>query len=400
MRADNKGEGGTLALMALAQAPLRRRACRSCDPLLGRDRAGALLRRRHHHAGDLGAEGRRGPARRARPARPYVLPIALLILIVALPGPVRAGRRGRPAVRPGHAAVVPRAGGAGLLQIAKDPAIFRPSTRSTASPSADQGLGFASWARLPGRHRRRGALRRHGPLRPARSASPGSARLPGLLLNYLGQGALVLTVPARRSRSTSWCRRGHHRAGALADAGRGHRLAGGDHRRLLDDPAGGPAGLPPRIEIKHTSETQIGQIYIPQVNCALMIGVVAARGGFGSSGALAGAYGIAVTGAMFVDAALAIVVAILVWRWGWPFAVLVFGLLACRRRLLHRQPLKIPDGGWLPLVVAALIYLTITTWGTAAPVAEELERRRTAAAPVPRAHGARAATASPAPPCS
>ena len=126
-------------------------------------------------------------------------------------------------------------------------------------------------------------------------------------------------------------------------------------------------GYLPRMEIKHTSETAIGQIYIPRVNWILMAGVVALVVGFGSSGALAGAYGIAVTGAMLVDAALAMAVAILVWRWGWPLAVLVFGLLAVPDLAFFiANALKIPDGGWLPLVVAAFIYFTITTWRPAA----------------------------------
>ncbi len=122
-------------------------------------------------------------------------------------------------------------------------------------------------------------------------------------------------------------------------------------------------GYLPRMEIKHTSETSIGQIYIPRVNWILMAGVVALVVGFGSSGALAGAYGLAVTGAMLVDAALAMAVAILVWRWGWPLAALVFGLLAVPDLAFFvANALKIPDGGWLPLIVAAFIYFTITTW--------------------------------------
>ena len=94
-----------------------------------------------------------------------------------------------------------------------------------------------------------------------------------------------------------------------------------------------------------------------------MAGVVALVVGFGSSGALAGAYGLAVTGAMLVDAALAMAVAILVWKWRWPVAALVFGLLAIPDLAFFiANALKIPDGGWLPLVVAAFIYFTITTW--------------------------------------
>ena len=115
--------------------------------------------------------------------------------------------------------------------------------------------------------------------------------------------------------------------------------------------------------------------------------------GFGSSDKLAGAYGIAVTGAMLVDAALAMAVAILVWKWKlagggrrcsacWRSPTLAFFIA---------NALKIPDGGWLPLLVAALVFFTITTWRRGRElVGAELERRRAAAVAVPRAHGARA----------
>ena len=122
-------------------------------------------------------------------------------------------------------------------------------------------------------------------------------------------------------------------------------------------------GYLPRMDIRHTSETAIGQIYISRVNWILMGGVVALVIGFGSSSALAGAYGLAVTGAMLVDAALATMVAILVWRWKWPVAVGVFGFLAIPDLAFFiANALKIPDGGWLPLIVAIFVYFTITTW--------------------------------------
>ena len=113
-------------------------------------------------------------------------------------------------------------------------------------------------------------------------------------------------------------------------------------------------GYLPRMEIQHTSETEIGQIYMPRVNWILMAAIIALVVGFGSSDRLAGAYGLAVTGAMLVDAVLATAVAILVWRWQWPLAVAVFGLLAIPDfAFFIANALKIPDGGWLPLLVAA-----------------------------------------------
>ena len=151
-------------------------------------------------------------------------------------------------------------------------------------------------------------------------------------------------------------------------------------------------GYLPRMEVRHTSETAIGQIYIPRVNWLLMAAVVAIVVGFGSSGKLAGAYGLAVTGAMLVDAALATVVAVLIWRWSWPLAFGAFGFLAIPDLAFFiANALKIPDGGWLPLGVAAFIFFTITTWRLGrALVARRAERRLAAAEAVPRAHGARA----------
>ncbi|HSS83128.1 MAG TPA: KUP/HAK/KT family potassium transporter, partial [Reyranella sp.] len=189
--------------------------------------------------------------------------------------------------------------------------------------------------------------------------------MPGLLLNYFGQGALIISSPdeihqvffdlvpqdyiiALVALST------------LATVIASQAVITGVFsltRQAIQ------LGYLPRMEIKHTSETSIGQIYIPRVNWILMAGVVALVVGFGSSGAMAGAYGLAVTGAMLVDAALAMAVAILVWRWGWPLAALVFGLLAVPDLAFFiANALKIPDGGWLPLIVAAFIYFTITTW--------------------------------------
>jgi KUP system potassium uptake protein len=200
--------------------------------------------------------------------------------------------------------------------------------------------------------------------KPIRIAWLGLA-MPGLILNYFGQGALIIADPTVV----------HHVffelvpqdyiialviLSTLAAVIASQAVITGVFsltRQAIQ------LGYLPRMEIQHTSETAIGQIYIPRVNWLLMAGIVALVVGFGSSGALSGAYGLAVTGAMLVDAALATVVAILVWRWSWPLAVLVFGFLAIPDiAFFIANALKIPDGGWLPLVVAAMIYFTITTW--------------------------------------
>jgi KUP system potassium uptake protein len=189
--------------------------------------------------------------------------------------------------------------------------------------------------------------------------------MPGLLLNYFGQGALIIEDPTLiRHVFFELVPQDYIiflvALSTLATVIASQAVITGVFsltRQAIQ------LGYLPRMAIQHTSETAIGQIYIPRVNWILMAGVVALVVGFGSSGALAGAYGLAVTGAMLVDAALAMAVAILVWKWRWPVAALVFGLLAVPDLAFFiANALKIPDGGWLPLVVAALVYFTITTW--------------------------------------
>jgi KUP system potassium uptake protein len=116
------------------------------------------------------------------------------------------------------------------------------------------------------------------------------------------------------------------------------------------------------MRIRHTSATEIGQIYIPRVNWLLMVGVMLLVLGFQSSGNLAAAYGISVTGAMAIDAVLAGIVAAWRWRWG-AVAVGVFGVfLLLDLAYFTANALKIPSGGWFPLMIAAVFAYTVVTW--------------------------------------
>jgi KUP system potassium uptake protein len=189
--------------------------------------------------------------------------------------------------------------------------------------------------------------------------------LPGLVLNYFGQGALILEdpgvvkqvffelVPKEMTLALVLL-------STLAAVIASQAVISGVFsltRQAIQ------LGYLPRMEIQHTSETEIGQIYIPRINWLLMAAIIALVVGFGSSDRLAGAYGLAVTGAMLVDACLALAVAILVWKWKWPLAALVFGFLAIPDAAFFiANALKIPEGGWLPLLVAGLVFFTITTW--------------------------------------
>jgi KUP system potassium uptake protein len=124
-------------------------------------------------------------------------------------------------------------------------------------------------------------------------------------------------------------------------------------------------GQLPRMEVRHTSATDYGQIYVPQMNSFLCIGVVLIVLIFRSSDALAAAYGIAVTGVMVISTSLASIVAFRRWKWSLKLIVPVFGTLALiDLAFLASNSLKIVQGGWLPLLIAAGVFIVMETWRT------------------------------------
>ncbi|MBT0668077.1 potassium transporter Kup [Novosphingobium profundi] len=122
-------------------------------------------------------------------------------------------------------------------------------------------------------------------------------------------------------------------------------------------------GFIPRLSTRHTSEHEVGQIYIPFVNWALMIGVIVLVLVFQNSSNLASAYGIAVTGAMLIDTCLMTVLLIVLWRWKlWlaiPVAIVFFVVDGA---YFAANATKIPDGGWFPLMIGAVAFTLLTTW--------------------------------------
>ncbi len=122
-------------------------------------------------------------------------------------------------------------------------------------------------------------------------------------------------------------------------------------------------GFIPRMQIKHTSASTAGQIYIPVINWGLMIMVIALVVIFQSSSNLAAAYGIAVTGAMFIDTILLAAVLISLWRWPlWKALPLVGAFIVVDMAYLGANLIKVPDGGWFPLLVGLVIFTLLTTW--------------------------------------
>jgi KUP system potassium uptake protein len=122
-------------------------------------------------------------------------------------------------------------------------------------------------------------------------------------------------------------------------------------------------GLMPRFEIRHTSATQVGQIYMPRVNAFLLAGVMLLVLVFRSSSALAAAYGIAVTGTMVVTGMMAIVVVNRGWRWPLGAALtLILPFLLIDLTFLGANLLKVFEGGWMPLLLGALVMTMMYTW--------------------------------------
>ena len=202
--------------------------------------------------------------------------------------------------------------------------------------------------------------------RPIRLAWFGVV-LPALILNYFGQGALLILNPAAAAQpffllSPSWAL---YPLVALATAAAiiaSQALISGAFsltRQAIQ------LGYCPRLDIAHTSSHEIGQVYVPQVNWALMVSTIFIVIGFGSSTALAAAYGIAVTLTMVITAVLLYVVAVDRWQWPPALAMIVTGVfLTIDLAFFGANVLKIAHGGWLPLVIGWGIFTLMTTWKT------------------------------------
>jgi KUP system potassium uptake protein len=188
---------------------------------------------------------------------------------------------------------------------------------------------------------------------------------PALLLNYFGQGALLLSNPDAADNpfyrlAPSWAL---YPLVALATAAAiiaSQAIISGAFsltRQAIQ------LGYLPRLEIIHTSATEIGQIYIPLVNGALMVATIALVLGFRSSSNLASAYGVAVTSTMVITTVLAYFVTRLIWGWGiWLAAAVTAAFLAVDLAFFGANIIKVGAGGWLPLVIAGAIFALMTTW--------------------------------------
>ena len=193
----------------------------------------------------------------------------------------------------------------------------------------------------------------------------GALVFPALTLSYLGQGALVLAHPEKASNpfflmAPDWGLLPLVILATAATVIASQAVISGAFSMMKQAVR---MGLLPRLEILHTSESQYGQIYLPKVNLILCAGVVILVILFGSSSRLASAYGIAVTGDMVITSALAFMLFLRAWKWPLGLALAVVGpLMALEVVFLSANAMKVFDGGYIPILIAATMVLVMWTW--------------------------------------
>jgi KUP system potassium uptake protein len=384
MRADNKGEGGTLALMALAQrvSPGRRSAI-----ILGLGMLGAAL----FYADGIitpavsvlgSMEGMKeipgvGP-RLAQFVLPFTAGILIALFLVQSRGTASVAKLFGPVTALWFLVLA----GLGLLHIADDLSVFRAlSPHYGVLFLVDNGfLGFvilgSVFLAVTGAEALYADMGHFGK-RPIQAAWVALV-LPSLVLNYLGQGAMVLARPDTAANPffrmipdliywPVWL------LAILATVIASQAVITGAFSMTQQAVQ---LGLFPRIDIRRTSETQAGQIYVPQVNLFLMVGVLVLLVMFRTSSNLAAAYGIAVTGAMFVDTLLFFYIVRYMWKrpvWQAAAASAAFGFVDVV--FISSNLLKIPQGAWLPLVLGGALIVLMWTWARGTQILTEKAKR-------------------------
>ena len=189
--------------------------------------------------------------------------------------------------------------------------------------------------------------------------------LPALLLNYFGQGALIIANPDAVANPfflmvPGWALYPVVVIATFATVIASQALISGSYSLTMQAVQ---LGYSPRVEIDHTSETERGQIYIPTVNWVLMLSCIGLVLGFRTSSNLAAAYGVAVTTTMVVTSILFFVVTRERWKWSLPVALIVGGVfLVIDLAFWGANLVKIPHGGWFPLLIGAIVFTMLTTW--------------------------------------
>jgi KUP system potassium uptake protein len=368
LRADNNGEGGTLALMALAQRAVTSQWAGTIV-LLGII-SGALFYGDAVITPALSVLSAIEGIKLVTAAfDPYVVPLTVLILVVLFA--VQSRGTARVAAFFGPIMLV----WFGIIGIAAVPPILRqPEVLFALNPflavSFMLSHGIIAFVTLgavflavTGAEALYADLGHFGK-KPIQTAWLFIV-LPSLTLNYLGQGALVIADPKAVENPfflmfPDWALIPMVTLATIATVIASQAVITGAYsltRQAIQ------LGLMPRFEIRHTSEAHSGQIYIPRINRMLLIAVMLLVLMFKSSSALASAYGISVTGTMVVTAMMGFVVIWKVWRWSalWA-AALIVPFLCLDLTFLAANLLKVWEGGWVPLALGGWVMLLMYTW--------------------------------------
>ena len=370
MRADNNGEGGIMALLALVRAMLiERPRLRRWAVMAGL--AGAAL-----FFGDSVItpavsvlSSVEGLVLAAPATAPWVLPLSVAILL----GLFALQRHGSALVGalfgPVMLAWLLAAGALGFSALLKQPQILA-ATNPLHAVDFFQHNGFAGFATL-------GAIvlvvtgtealyadMGHFGARPIRAAWLLIA-LPCLVLSYFGQGAVLLTDPSAAVRPfyrmvPGWALYPVIALATAATVIASQAVISGAYSMVR---AAIQLGYLPRMRVLHTSSRIRGQVYLPAISALLLVLVLAAVLGFQSSGALAAAFGIAVSGTMLVTTLLVVGVMRGVWRWSWwSVAALAVPMLAVDVAFFGANLMKLAHGGWFPLALGVAMLVVMTTW--------------------------------------
>jgi KUP system potassium uptake protein len=380
LRADNHGEGGTLALMALAQRAVKKA---SIVFILGMVAAALFYGDAVITPALSVLSAVEGLEIVAPNLGAYVLPLSVVILVALF----LVQSRGTAAVSTlfGPIMVVWFAiiGFIGIAHVVGNPMVLLAlsPTYAVGFLASHGFLGLitlgAVFLAVTGAEALYADLGHFG-RQPIKTAWLFLA-LPTLVLNYFGQGALVLAHPETLANpfflmTPQWAQWPMVILATIATVIASQAVITGAYslsRQAIQ------LGLLPRLEIRHTSTTQAGQIYVPRVNAFLLVGVLLLVGLFRSSSALASAYGIAVTGTMVVTATLAFLVVWKVWGWRWyAAAALIAPFLVVDLTFLSANLLKIVEGGWFPLLLAGLLILVMMTWRRGSRILFDKTRRQ------------------------
>jgi KUP system potassium uptake protein len=368
-RADNRGEGGILALMALAQRGSRGPRVRWAVALVGI--AGASL-----FFGDgiitpaisvlSAVEGLKviSPAFEEA-VIPIALGILLALFLVQWRGTGSMGAVFGPVCALWFAVI----GVLGLIELVREPAVLvalspHYAVEFCAHYRLAAFVAFGSVVLAVTGAEALYADMGHFGRKPIQLAWLGFV-LPALALNYFGQGALLLADPEAIENpffllAPEWFRLPLVILATAATIIASQAMISGAYsiaRQCVQ------LGFLPRLEVKHTSATEQGQIYMPQVNAILLIGVVILVLEFKNSDSLAAAYGLAVTGTFVCTSLLALVVFRRQFGWSWPLVLAVFvPLLMLDLAFFVSTALKIPEGGYVPLILGILTFILMLTW--------------------------------------